>query len=541
MKAGGNLKLQDHLERLHHAEAAPTLTPPTSSASLVEPTANKINASTIRDKYSGPAADMYRQELDEKSGTKSRKSNLHINTADDESDHDPFSTGNTDAPSNTAKSKWEQFTPLSAAKEIANRFHEYAHVANTNRTDSQTKHKQWSMSVLNLRSPTGGTNSSSTPTGGSSNDSHSNNLPTTAMEMVPKIIAMVLEDFIGILPRGSTWQQCAAHLCLLLSALFLLVVVAARSYLTRFLWTTLIVVVIPSVAILALCMLMAHFMFQNRQSAFPSAKLVKLQRLRSERMDATDAFDLYLPVASRDATPKVVPGLVLLPGALVDHTAYAPLAAHLSDQGIVVAVLSLEPLRFATKHHGAGPENVLPIFYRLVSHHSDTFQVNDWAIGGHSAGGSSAFNIIRDLNLHKLVLLASSNPAEKHGSLQTLTGTKELQVLCVDATNDTFLQAAQSKSSCTTFRNTCLPSNTQYITIEGGNHAGFGHYGPQTFPMVDGKRSIPLSEQQRQTVESVARFLLEDPDWTVEGMEYDDSEHAVDEVTDTDSGKQKAE
>ena len=522
MRAGGNFALQEHLERLHHAEAAPTLTPPTSSAT----TAKTVSASMIRDKYSGPAADLYRQELDEKIGIQRTRTPLHIQTKDDddESDHDPLlATSSTTA---TAKSKWEQFTPLSAAKEIVHRFHDYVQVANTNRTDSQTRRKRWTLSVLNLRSPTSETIDSSTPTALSSSAS-SNSVPSTAMAMVPKIMAMVLEDFIGILPSGSSWQECAAYICLLVSALFFLVVVVARSYLSRFLWTVLIVVVAPSCIILALCTVMAHMMFQNRQSAFPSAKLVWMERLRSERLDHTAAFDLYLPAPSTGDSnkPRIVPGLVLLPGALVDHTAYAPLAAQLSDQGMVVAVLSLEPLRFATKHHGAGPQDVLPILYRLVSHHSDTFHVNDWAIGGHSAGGSAAYNLMRDLNLHKLVLLASSTPAEKHGSLQAFTAQQEIQGLCVDATNDTLLQTAQSKASCAVFRDTRLPVKTHYVTIEGGNHAGFGHYGPQTFPMVDGKRSIPLSEQQRQTCEAVARFLLEDdPNWKVAAaVEYDDS------------------
>ena len=51
--------------------------------------------------------------------------------------------------------------------------------------------------------------------------------------------------------------------------------------------------------------------------------------------------------------------------------------------------------------------------------------------------------------------------------------------------------------------------HTLHITIEGGNHSGCAHYGPQTFPIPDGIRSITLEQQQRLTVEATADFLLE--------------------------------
>eukprot|EP00536_Pseudo-nitzschia_multiseries_P012743 jgi/Psemu1/309370/fgenesh1_kg.504_\ len=41
--------------------------------------------------------------------------------------------------------------------------------------------------------------------------------------------------------------------------------------------------------------------------------------------------------------------------------------------------------------------------------------------------------------------------------------------------------------------------------IEGGNHAGFGHYGPQD---LDGVRSITLEQQQAIFVEKTVEFLM---------------------------------
>jgi len=49
---------------------------------------------------------------------------------------------------------------------------------------------------------------------------------------------------------------------------------------------------------------------------------------------------------------------------------------------------------------------------------------------------------------------------------------------------------------------------TFYITIEGGNHSGCAHYGPQTYPIRDADRTITLEEQQNQTANLTADFLL---------------------------------
>jgi hypothetical protein len=49
-----------------------------------------------------------------------------------------------------------------------------------------------------------------------------------------------------------------------------------------------------------------------------------------------------------------------------------------------------------------------------------------------------------------------------------------------------------------------LPSDTQFITIEGGNHAQFGWYGLQD---GDGTASISREDQQSQAVNAVVKFL----------------------------------
>jgi len=49
-----------------------------------------------------------------------------------------------------------------------------------------------------------------------------------------------------------------------------------------------------------------------------------------------------------------------------------------------------------------------------------------------------------------------------------------------------------------------LPINTQYIMIEGGNHAQFGDYG---FQPGDNEATIMRADQQQQTVDATILFL----------------------------------
>ena len=52
-----------------------------------------------------------------------------------------------------------------------------------------------------------------------------------------------------------------------------------------------------------------------------------------------------------------------------------------------------------------------------------------------------------------------------------------------------------------------MPAAAVVHVIAGGNHAGFGLYGPQKFPCADGERTISLAEQQLQVARTTADWL----------------------------------
>jgi len=458
-------------------------------------------------------------------------------------------------------------TPKSTARALASRFQEYAHVM----TFRQRQTPKRSISILNKKQ-------------------HAS--PLAWKDIYEHVLDMLLEDVVLVrwmsCNSTTTWHSLASVVFFATSALFVLLVVMAapRVYLYFFFVACTLGIGLPTVAVAYATKGLAQRMIEHRQAAFPSAKLLLLQRRLAKRVDHQDGFDLYLPPppiqpplqhlsviqmvhndnsintsdnpttnydgndpsqptnshihAHHDNKPQRVPGLILLPGALVEHSAYAPLAAQLSDLGIVVAVVSLEPLRVGTVRHGIGPKQLLPIFYHVASHHGDAVEVVDWAIGGHDFGGMAAATVVRDLNLRKCVVLlgrmmmpmtsptttTSHDPRgssfvvsfllrqlfhkQKNNHNHDMKQKEDVQFLCIQASNN--------KSEGDTTEGHFLPDlfgvapeAVQYETILGGNHAGFGHYGPQSFPIVDGKRTIPLAEQQLQTAESIASFLLEEP------------------------------
>jgi len=75
-----------------------------------------------------------------------------------------------------------------------------------------------------------------------------------------------------------------------------------------------------------------------------------------------------------------------------------------------------------------------------------------------------------------------------------------LKMLSIYGTNDMAGMEQFSETSV------LLPASTEYVVIEGGNHAQFGDYGPQP---GDKQATISRTEQQTQVVNAVVKFLEE--------------------------------
>ncbi len=174
-------------------------------------------------------------------------------------------------------------------------------------------------------------------------------------------------------------------------------------------------------------------------------------------------------------------GLILYPGGRVDYRSYAPLAREIARQGYTVVIV---PMPFNLAVFGAGRASDVIAAHPEIQH---------WAIGGHSLGGAMAANYVygHPDAVSGLALLAAY-PASNN----SLAGRKT-DVLSVYGTEDGAVDKLNASRSL-------LPPGTESVVIDGGNHAGFGWYGPQP---GDGVASISREDQQAQTVDAIVSLL----------------------------------
>jgi hypothetical protein len=286
----------------------------------------------------------------------------------------------------------------------------------------------------------------------------------------------------------------------------------------------------------------------NRQEGFNSSRnlladLVKSGRAR--RMASCDAY--YPPIAQcggdgTDNAPEQRTarfGLILFPGALVDASSYSHVSSLLSDMGILVVVINLEPHRLVltTIDYPLREVTLRAMCDAMLSTDLGVWTVNDWAVGGHSLGGALAIAAIAN-ELHTTVkkvvlwgILTYPSPIvypcmplrEVDGVDALVVNGSEDGIVCgMDGSRGEKMAEksirfeASMPPKCNAMSSSIsdpIPGKnprgrTLYVTIEGANHSGFAHYGPQTYPVRDGTRTITLQEQQRIAAEVTADFLL---------------------------------
>ena len=174
-------------------------------------------------------------------------------------------------------------------------------------------------------------------------------------------------------------------------------------------------------------------------------------------------------------------GLIFYPGGKVEYTAYIPLMAALAEKGVLCIIVEM-PFNLAVLDADAadGIAEKYP-------------EITEWYIGGHSLGGSMAasFAAKNAEDFRGLVLLASYSTAD--------ISETPLSVLSVYGSEDGVL----NREKYGTYRSN-LPADTVEQVIDGGCHACFGSYGPQS---GDGTPAITEVQQTRITAETVLALM----------------------------------
>jgi hypothetical protein len=232
--------------------------------------------------------------------------------------------------------------------------------------------------------------------------------------------------------------------------------------------------VLPAVIVVG----MAGFVIWASLAAAPMpAALEALQSDADVRVES-EPWLIFWPAAG---DPKT--GLILYPGGRVDARAYAPLAREIASGGHLVVIVPM-PLNLAVLAPGRA-ERVMEAYPQIVF----------WAVGGHSLGGAMAANFAytHPRETDGLALWAAY-PAEGN-SLYGL----DLAAVSISATLDGLATPAKIEAT-----RHLLPADTDWVVIEGGNHAGFGSYGEQA---GDLPAQISRAEQQRQVVQATLALL----------------------------------
>ena len=171
--------------------------------------------------------------------------------------------------------------------------------------------------------------------------------------------------------------------------------------------------------------------------------------------------------------------VVFYPGAKVEETSYAPLMFRLARQGTDCFLLKL-PFRMAIFEPNAADDVTLAYDY------------DHWYLMGHSLGGivAAEYDAKNTEETDGVILLAS---------YPTVPVPNSERLLSIYGTNDGCLSRNEYRES-----KGLWPRNRSELIIRGGNHAGFGYYGPQK---GDGEAEISPYEQQSWTVDSIVKFV----------------------------------
>lgn len=179
----------------------------------------------------------------------------------------------------------------------------------------------------------------------------------------------------------------------------------------------------------------------------------------------TDA-EQGIVLAPADGASEV--GLVFVPGAKVDPSAYAAILQGLAKDGVTVVItrpwlnLAFFDLRGLDSFTSAAPD------------------IETWGVGGHSLGGVRACQLAADADA--LILFGSYCANDVSDS--------DLAVLSISGSEDGLSTPEKIDAA-----RDLLPADAEMVEIDGASHASFGDYGPQA---GDGTPTISDDEMHEQ-------------------------------------------
>jgi pimeloyl-ACP methyl ester carboxylesterase len=237
----------------------------------------------------------------------------------------------------------------------------------------------------------------------------------------------------------------------------------------RWYWIVLLVILVAA----------AGFLVWAANPASPEA--AALAALESDALVQVSYYDqgiLFTPLENQKQT-----NLIFYPGGRVDYRAYAPTMYEIAAQGYPVYLVRM-PLSLAVFSPNRA-ENII----------TQASQDTEWVIGGHSLGGAMAANFAYNHpDQISGLLLWASYPTESNSLLGA-----DIKVTSISGSLDG-LATVEDINNSVWF----LPADTQFVVIDGGNHAQFGYYGPQK---GDNMAEISREAQQEKILDASLGLL----------------------------------
>lgn len=189
--------------------------------------------------------------------------------------------------------------------------------------------------------------------------------------------------------------------------------------------------------------------------SYPAGEAAMEALISDDRVEVT--LDPWLVFTPTSAAPSR--GLVFYPGGAVKPESYAPLARKFAEVGWL-SVIPPMPFDLAILGVDAASE--------VFAAHPE---IARWTLAGHSLGvvAAAEFAHGHPEEVEALALFASY-PQQAHDLSE-----RDIAVLSMVGTEDEVVNRDRLTEA-----EAWLPASTTYIELDGGNHAQFGDYGPQS-------------------------------------------------------------
>jgi len=230
----------------------------------------------------------------------------------------------------------------------------------------------------------------------------------------------------------------------------------------------------------------------------------------------------------RQKTPTKTNGMIIIPGYMVDHTAYAAIASRLAREGnMIIVILALDPLRIPEEMLGASLEDIVGLMKEvkalwkkeLVQRRQSSDIVDrqleeiNWSIGGHSHGGYTAMKLAPQLESYlkptnKLKAVAWGIGGLFINLMIDLSNTTNIDTLVINGSNDNIVSISENENLKKLKSKLSPTPCSKCVIIEGGNHNNFCSYSPSEASIsFCGEPGITRENQHEIVSRKTVQFL----------------------------------